>query len=53
MICEFKKEGTDILMFTHEMAFAKKVADHVVFIDEGKALEHTSAFDFFNTPKNN
>jgi len=52
MICELKKEGTDILMVTHEMAFAKKVADHVVFIDEGKALEHASASDFFNTPKN-
>jgi len=52
MISELKKEGTDILMVTHEMAFAKKAAEHVVFIDEGKALEHASAYDFFNNSKN-
>ncbi|MBN2851641.1 MAG: amino acid ABC transporter ATP-binding protein [Clostridia bacterium] len=52
MILELKKEGTDILMVTHEMAFAKKAADHIVFIDEGKALENASADQFFNHPKN-
>lgn len=51
MIVELKKSGTDILMVTHEMAFAKKAADYVVFIDQGKAIEHGTAHEFFNHPK--
>ncbi len=36
---------------THEMGFAKKVADRVLFMDEGKIVETGTPVDFFDNPK--
>jgi len=40
-------EGTTMVCVTHEMGFARKVADRVVFMDEGRILEDASKEDFF------
>jgi aspartate/glutamate/glutamine transport system ATP-binding protein len=42
------KEGITMVVVTHEMGFAREVADRVVFIDQGKILEVKSPEDFFN-----
>jgi polar amino acid transport system ATP-binding protein len=39
MIEELKREGRDLVLVTHEMAFARVAADQVAFLDEGKILE--------------
>ncbi|QTX05206.1 amino acid ABC transporter ATP-binding protein [Agromyces archimandritae] len=44
-------EGTTILMATHEMAFAREVADRVVFLDEGRVLEQGPPAEFFGAPR--
>ena len=36
---------------THEMGFAREVADWVVFMDQGKVLERAKPENFFNRPK--
>jgi len=37
---------------THEMGFAKEVADRVIFMDEGKIVEEKPTQQFFNNPEN-
>lgn len=44
-------EGTTILMATHEMAFARDVADRVVFLDEGVIVEEGSPAQLFSAPR--
>ncbi|WP_239532198.1 amino acid ABC transporter ATP-binding protein [Microbacterium dextranolyticum] len=44
-------EGTTILMATHEMAFARDVADRVVFLDEGVIVEEGSPAQLFAAPR--
>jgi len=46
------KEGMTMVIVTHEMGFAKEVANRVVFIDEGQILESASPEEFFGNPKN-
>ncbi|SPL70703.1 amino acid ABC transporter ATP-binding protein [Acinetobacter stercoris] len=41
------KEGMTMMCVTHEMGFARKVADRVIFMDQGKILEDCSTQDFF------
>ena len=41
-----------MVIVTHEMAFAKEVADKVVFMDNGIILEEGSPEEIFNDPKN-
>ncbi|MET4160199.1 amino acid ABC transporter ATP-binding protein [Agromyces sp. PvR057] len=43
--------GTTIVMATHEMAFAREVADRVVFLDAGRIIEDAPAPEFFATPR--
>ena len=43
--------GMSMLVVTHEMGFAKDVADEVVFMDEGKIIERSSSKSFFENPK--
>ncbi|QEO16041.1 amino acid ABC transporter ATP-binding protein [Agromyces intestinalis] len=43
--------GTTILMATHEMAFARDVADRVVFLDGGRIAEQGPAHEVFTTPR--
>lgn len=45
-------EGMTMVVVTHEMDFARKVADRVIFIDEGKIQEEADPETFFANPKN-
>ena len=40
-----------MMVVTHEMGFARKVADRVIFMDEGKIVEDSRKDDFFANPK--
>lgn len=46
------EEGMTMVIVTHEMGFAKEVANRVLFIDEGKILEEEAPDEFFGNPKN-
>ena len=46
------KEGMTMIIVTHEMGFAREVANKVLFIDEGQILESGSPDEFFGNPKN-
>jgi len=43
--------GMTMICVTHEMGFAKKVADRVIFMDEGQIIEENTPEEFFNNPK--
>ncbi|AXI38721.1 MAG: amino acid ABC transporter ATP-binding protein [Bacillaceae bacterium] len=45
------KEGMTMVVVTHEMGFAREVADRIVFIDQGKILEVSTPEEFFSNPK--
>lgn len=47
------KEGMTMVVVTHEMGFAKEVADRIVFIDEGKILEEAVPAEFYANPRKN
>ena len=48
---ELAKSGMTMIVVTHEMGFAKTVADRMVFMDEGKIVEEASPDKFFNNPE--
>ena len=50
LIAELRESGTPMLLVTHEMGFARKIADQVVFLAEGRVLEHGPAKEFFTQP---
>jgi len=43
--------GMTMVIVTHEMGFAKEVADRILFMDEGKLIEDAKPIEFFSTPK--
>ena len=45
------KGGMTMIVVTHEMGFAKEVADNMIFMDEGRFVEKAKTKDFFNNPK--
>jgi glutamate/aspartate transport system ATP-binding protein len=45
------QEGMTMMVVTHEMGFARKVATRVIFMDEGRIVEDAPKEDFFNTPR--
>ena len=45
-------EGMTMVIVTHEMGFAREVANRVIFIDEGRILEEAAPAEFFGNPKN-
>ena len=45
------KEGMTMIVVTHEMGFAKEVADRVIFMDEGKILEEGTPEEIFDNPR--
>lgn len=45
------KEGMTMMCVTHEMGFAKKVANRVIFMDHGEIVENCSKEEFFGTPR--
>ncbi len=44
-------EGMTMLCVTHEMGFARKVADRVIFMDQGQIVEENNPEEFFSAPK--
>lgn len=48
---ELAKEGMTMVVVTHEMGFARTVANRVVFLEEGKIVEETDSKEFFTSPK--
>jgi len=48
---DLAKENYTIVCVTHEMGFAKEVADRIVFMDEGMIVEENSPQEFFDNPK--
>ena len=48
---ELAKSGMTMIVVTHEMGFAKEVADEVIFMDEGMIVEKAKTKDFFDNPK--
>ena len=45
------QEGMTMMVVTHEMGFARRVANRIVFMDQGKIIEDCSKDDFFNTTR--
>ena len=45
------ESGMTMLVVTHEMGFAKTVADSVIFMDEGEIIEENKPHEFFNNPR--
>ena len=45
------KEGMTMMVVTHEMGFARKVANRVVFMDQGEIVEDAATADFFGKPR--
>ncbi len=53
VMVELAEEGMTMLVVTHEMGFAKKVANRVIFMDQGQILEDSPKEQFFNAPSTN
>ncbi len=51
LMTQLAEEGMTMVVVTHEMRFAKKVATRVLFIDEGKIVEENGPDEFFDNPK--
>ncbi|WP_329957511.1 amino acid ABC transporter ATP-binding protein [Novisyntrophococcus fermenticellae] len=51
VVLELAKEGMTMVIVTHEMEFAKAVADRVLFLDHGEVIEENHPAEFFNNPK--
>lgn len=49
---QLAKEGMTMVVVTHEMGFAKDVADRVIFMDEGYVVEDDAPHNIFTNPKN-
>ena len=48
---DLAETGMTMVIVTHEMNFAKEVADRVIFIDDGMIIEETHPKTFFTSPK--
>ncbi len=46
------ESGMTMLCVTHEMGFARRVANRVIFMDEGQIIEENEPNEFFNNPQN-
>ena len=51
VILDLANEGKTMIIVTHEMQFAKVIADRIIFIDEGAIIEEGSPNEFFDNPK--
>lgn len=52
VMIDLAKGGMTMIVVSHEMAFAKEVADRVIFMDEGKIVEEKETKEFFANPEN-
>jgi general L-amino acid transport system ATP-binding protein len=51
VMVELAEEGMTMLVVTHEMGFAKTVANRVIFMDEGEIIEQNEPHEFFDNPQ--
>jgi general L-amino acid transport system ATP-binding protein len=51
VMVDLAKGGMTMIVVTHEMGFAKEVADYMIFMDEGRIVERAKTIDFFENPK--
>ena len=51
VMIELAREGMTMLCVTHEMGFARQVANRVIFMDKGEIVEQNAPEEFFNNPK--
>jgi glutamate/aspartate transport system ATP-binding protein len=51
VMVELAREGMTMMVVTHEMGFARKVARRVIFMDEGRIVEDAPKEEFFGTPR--
>ncbi len=51
VMIELAEQGITMLCVTHEMGFAKAVADRVIFMDQGQIVEQNTPHEFFNNPR--
>ncbi len=52
VMTDLAKEKTTMVVVTHEMGFAREVADRIMFMADGQVLEEGTPEEFFNNPKN-
>ena len=52
VMIQLAKSGMTMLVVTHEMGFAKTVANRVIFMDEGEIIEENNPDEFFDNPRN-
>lgn len=51
VMLDLAKQGRTMIIVTHEMQFARAIADHVIFLDGGKIIEESTPEAFFDHPK--
>ncbi|MGH8744977.1 MAG: amino acid ABC transporter ATP-binding protein [Burkholderiales bacterium] len=51
VIVQLAQEGMTMMVVTHEMGFARRVADRVIFMDESRIVEDATTDEFFGTPR--
>ncbi|MCJ8324751.1 MAG: amino acid ABC transporter ATP-binding protein [Rhizobiales bacterium] len=52
VMTDLAKDGMTMIVVTHEMGFAKQVADRVIFMDVGQIIEENTPHEFFDNPQN-
>ena len=52
VMIELANQGITMICVTHEMGFARQVADRVIFMDQGQIVEQNTAAEFFANPRN-
>jgi len=52
VMVEVAEEGMTMLCVTHEMGFARQVADRIIFMDDGEIVEENEPEQFFSNPQN-
>ena len=50
VVLELAADGMTMLIVTHEMGFARKVADRILFMDHGEIIEESAPESFFTAP---
>jgi ABC-type polar amino acid transport system ATPase subunit len=51
VMIDLAKGGMTMIVVTHEMGFAREVADEIIFMDEGTIIERGTDISFFKNPK--
>jgi len=49
---DLANSGMTMICVTHEMGFARQVADRIIFMDDGEIVEQNTPEEFFNNPQN-